>query len=101
MGKEDLKNAFSQVATKVDFNREFAKVATLESVQALSRQVAENSNDLAEIRTQLKNINHRMDILINNLESLDSKIDRTFNRMSNALDKIIKRLTDIAILKKF
>jgi len=81
--KKDLENLKQEL--KQDFRKELSKYATKEALDVVARQVLNNSNDIAELKVEMKNGFQRVD---KRLDSLDTK----FDVMMTAIDGIAKGL---------
>lgn len=85
--KEELKQEVAKLATKEELNQATAKLATREAVDVLANQVLKNTNDIDEIKKEIKAINYKID-------RLDEKFDSKFNLVLNAVDNVLKEITN-------
>jgi len=99
--KEELRQEVAKLATKEELKQETAKLATREAVDVLAIQVLKNTNDIADIKTELKTINLRLDRMQDRIEKMDDKINRLdekmdykFNMVLDAVDTVLKEITD-------
>ena len=77
------------------------KLATREAVDVLANQVLKNTDDIDDIKTELQTINLRIDRMQDRIEKMDDKIDRLdekldykFNLVLNAVDNVLKEVTN-------
>jgi chromosome segregation ATPase len=77
------------------------KLATREAVDVLANQVLKNTDAIDDIKTELQTINLRIDRMQVRIEKMDDKIDRLdekldykFNIVLNAVDNVLKEITN-------
>ncbi|MFZ5517468.1 MAG: hypothetical protein ACOY90_12555 [Candidatus Zhuqueibacterota bacterium] len=88
--KKDLENLKQEL--KQDFRNELSKYATKEALEVVARQVLKNSNDIAELKVEMKNGFQRVDQRLDNVEIRLDSLDNKFDIMMTAIDGIAKGL---------
>ncbi|MCI0496052.1 DUF1664 domain-containing protein, partial [candidate division KSB1 bacterium] len=92
--KEELKQEVAKLATKEELRQATSKLATREAVEVLANQVLKNTIDIDEIKTELKSINHKVYLMQDKIDRLDEKLDYKFNMVLNAVDNVLKEITN-------
>ena len=93
--KEELDQKISTLATKEELDQKIAPLATRKALEVVANQVATNTQDISEMKGDMKVLKWEMGQMREDIKSLETKFDRKFDILITAVDGIAKELSDM------